>query len=387
MGISATFIATINYLNYYRILFFILSISFFLITFFLFKRNVEKKKIVRFLLFALLTLIFAFYVNNIPAMIELGEHIDGSLSRGLILSTGLFLFALIGVFLSFVTIYDFSAYANQYFGFSILTFSIIFVIYPLILIMGNIIFLGAPSLSLEFLTGEISWSTLGTDEAGIFAAIVGTLLLMLITFLVAVPLGIGAAIYLQEYARKGLIVRIILTSVNILRGTPSIVFGLFGLAVFVPIFGPCLLTAGLILGFYALPMVIRSSEEALKSVPNSLREGSLALGATKWQTIRRVVIPPSSPGIITGSILGIGEASGETAPILFLGVVLFGGGIPTGIFDEFHALPYQLYEYSKLSYIDGIMDQLWGIALVLLSIVLIMNIIAIIFREKFRIEF
>lgn len=364
-----------------------MAISFFLLSFFLFKKGVENKKVVRFLLFALTALLFAFYINNIPSVIQIGEEIDGALSKGLIVSTGLFFFGLIGVFLSFVAIHNFTAYAGQYFGFSILTISIILVIYPLVIILGNIIFLGAPSITLEFLTGEILWSTLGTDEAGIFAAIIGTLLLMLITFLVAVPLGIGAAIYLQEYARKGLIVRIIITSVNILRGTPSIVFGLFGLAVFVPIFGPCLLTAGMILGFYALPMVIRSSEEALKSVPNSLREGSLALGASQWQTIRRVVIPPSSPGIITGSILGIGEASGETAPILFLGVVLFGGGIPSGLFDEFHALPYQLYEYSKLSYIDGIMDQLWGIALVLLTIVLIMNIIAIVLREKYRIEF
>lgn len=387
LTIATYYVITIQYIGFYQLLFSIIGLSFVLLSYVLLRQKVSVKIILKYILFALIAFFFALFLNQLPILIEFGPEIEASISRDLFISIVLGFYGLIGSFLAFRPIYNFSAHASEKSGFMLLLISILLVLYPVVLILFSIFQKGYSSLTWEFLTNDIRYSTIGTTEAGIYPAIVGTLLLILLVFLVAVPLGIGTAIYLEEYAKKGIFVRIVITCVNILRGTPSVVYGLFGLAVFAAWFGPCLLAAGLTLSFYALPMVIRSSQEALKSVPQSLREGSLALGATKWETIRRVVIPPALPGVITGSILGIGEASGETAPILFLGVSWMGAGVPDSLFDRFHALPYQLYESSKFTYIEGLEAELWATALVLLGIVLIMNIAAIILRERFRREF
>jgi phosphate transport system permease protein len=252
------------------------------------------------------------------------------------------------------------------------------VIYPLALIIGTVVFQGAPGITLELVTQDVR--RLGA-EGGILPAITGTFLLMGIMFFIAVPLGICAGIYLQEYAGEHLIVRVIKIAVSVLRGVPSIVFGLFALAFFVPIFGV----------IYALPMIIRTSTESLRSVPMGLREGSLALGATKWQTIKKIVIPPALPGILTGVVLGIGEAAGETAPIIFLSR-LNGDALPS-LFDTITALPMHLFSmfqyrgYGDTAQVAQRNLNTWATAFILLLIILTMNIIALILREKYRKEF
>jgi phosphate transport system permease protein len=214
---------------------------------------------------------------------------------------------------------------------------------------------------------------------------------MIIMFFIAVPLGMGAGIYLQEYAGEHFIVRLIKIAVSVLRGVPSIVFGLFALAFFVPIFGVSFLSGGLVLSFYALPMIIRTSTESLRSIPMGLREGSLALGATKWQTIKKIVIPPALPGILTGVVLGIGEAAGETAPIIFLSR-LNGDALPS-LFDTITALPMHLYSmfqyrgYGDAAQVAQRDLNTWATAFILLIIILMMNIVALILREKYRKEF
>ena len=201
------------------------------------------------------------------------------------------------------------------------------------------------------------------------------------------PLGIGAAVYLTEYAKGNIIVRIIRIAVDILQGVPSIVFGLFAYALLVSIFGFCLLNAILVLTFLTLPIVIRTSEEAILSVPGSLREGSYALGASKWQTIRKIVIPPALPGIITGGVLGIGRAAGETAPILFLGCVFIGAPLLPNLFSPFQALPYHLLQLIYYIGAYEVEQNAWATAFLLLSIVLGLNAFAIVIREKYRVEF
>ncbi len=204
----------------------------------------------------------------------------------------------------------------------------------LVIILQDIIINGLPALSWEFLTQPPK--DLGR-AGGIFPAIVGTLYLVLGAIAIALPLGVGAAIYLVEYTREGRITRLIRTGVDLLNGTPSIVFGLFGFA-FIVLYlnvGVSLLAGQITLALMVLPTVIRTTEESLKNIPQSLREGSLALGATRWQTISRVVLPPAVPGIVTGAILSIGRAAGETAPIMFTAVVFSSRflpdfGIPAG---------------------------------------------------------
>jgi phosphate transport system permease protein len=222
---------------------------------------------------------------------------------------------------------------------------------------------------------------------GVFPNIIGTLYLIIGTAVIALPLGIGCAIYLNEYARAGIITRIIRVAVDILQGIPSIVHGLFGLALFVPIFGRCLLTGIFILSFLTLPIIIRASEESLRSVPPGLREGSYALGGTKWQTIRRVVIPPAMPGIITGGVLGLGRAAGETAPIMFTAAFFMGAGIPKTLTSPIQALPTHLLELTKKIGAYEVDQNAWATAFLLLAIVLGMNALSIIIREKFRVEF
>jgi len=249
------------------------------------------------------------------------------------------------------------------------------------IILLDIIVKGLPVISWEFIFGYPS--NLGR-AGGIFPAIVGTIYLVIGAIMIALPIGIGATIYLSEYTREGLVTKTIRTGVDLLNGTPSIVFGLFGFA-FLVIFvglGVSLLTGWIVLALMILPTIIRTSEEALKSIPNAVREGSLALGASKWQTIRKVVLPAAVPGIITGTILSIGRAAGETAPILFTAVVFSTRFLPSSIFEPVMALPYYLYILSTS--IPGAKQYAYGTALVLLVIVTLFYGAAVLLRTRFQ---
>ncbi|MBU0463067.1 MAG: phosphate ABC transporter permease PstA [Proteobacteria bacterium] len=243
---------------------------------------------------------------------------------------------------------------------------------------------GWRAISWEFLTQAPRDSM---TAGGILPCIIGTISLCLVTIFVALPIGVASAIYLNEYATQGKLVRIIRLGINNLAGVPSIVFGLFGLAFFCIVLkmGVSVAAGGLTLGIMTLPVIIGASEEALKSVPNTYREASLAMGATKWQTIRKVVLPVAFPGIITGSILGISRAAGETAPIMYTGAVFFTPDLPTSIFDEVMALPYHIYVLATAgTNIEATRHLQYGTALVLIALVLGMNLFAIILRSKMR---
>lgn len=243
---------------------------------------------------------------------------------------------------------------------------------------------GWRAISWEFLTQAPKDSM---TAGGILPCIVGTLALCLMTIFVALPIGVASAIYLNEYATQGKLVRFIRLGINNLAGVPSIVFGLFGLAFFCIVLkmGVSIASGGLTLGIMTLPVIIGASEEALKSVPNTYREASLAMGATKWQTVRKVVLPCAFPGIITGSILGISRAAGETAPIMYTGAVFFTPDLPTSILDEVMALPYHIYVLATAgTNIEATRHLQYGTALVLIVLVFGMNLSAIIMRSKMR---
>lgn len=250
-------------------------------------------------------------------------------------------------------------------------------------ILGFIVYNGIGVISWEFLTTA---PTEGMTSGGIFPAIIGTLCLVAGSMLFAFPLGVMSAIYTNEYAGKGWIIRFIRIMTNNLSSIPSIVFGLFGMALFVNTlgFGDSILAGSLTLGLLVLPLIIRTTEEALRAVPDSYRTGSLALGASKWQTIRKVVLPVAFPNIITGLILSIGRVSGETAPILFTVAAYFLPKLPAGIFDQVMALPYHLYVIATSGTdIEASRPIAYGTALVLISIVLLMNLLATFIRRHF----
>ena len=224
-------------------------------------------------------------------------------------------------------------------------------------------------------------------EGGILPCIVGTLCLSLGAILVALPIGVASAIYLNEYARPGRLLRAIRIGINNLAGVPSVVFGLFGLAFFVVWLkmGVSILAGSLTLGVLTLPVIIGSSEEALRSVPDTYREASLGLGATKWQTIYKVVLPAALPGILTGAILGISRAAGETAPIMFTAAVFYTPSLPTSVFDEIMALPYHIYVLATAgTEIEATRHLQYGTALVLIVLVFGLNLIAIIYRARLQ---
>jgi len=224
-------------------------------------------------------------------------------------------------------------------------------------------------------------------KGGILPCIVGTLCLSLGAILVALPIGVASAIYLNEYARPGRLLRAIRIGINNLAGVPSVVFGLFGLAFFVVWLkmGVSILAGSLTLGVLTLPVIIGSSEEALRSVPDTYREASLGLGATKWQTIYRVVLPAALPGILTGAILGISRAAGETAPIMFTAAVFYTPSLPTSVFDEIMALPYHIYVLATAgTEIEATRHLQYGTALVLIVLVFGLNLIAIIYRARLQ---
>lgn len=241
--------------------------------------------------------------------------------------------------------------------------------------------------------GAISWEFLtqpprdSMTKGGIMPAILGTFYLTAGAIIIALPLGVASAIYLSEYAREGNVIRIIRVGVNCLAGVPSIVFGLFGLGLFVVFlhFGSCILSGALTLGILILPTIIGASEEALKAVPQTFREASLGLGVSKWQTILRIVLPSALPGILTGSILGVGRAAGETAPIMFTAAAFFTAKLPASIFDEVMALPYHVYVLATAgTHIEETRPLQYGTVLVLVALVLGIDLIAIIIRSYMR---
>ncbi len=270
----------------------------------------------------------------------------------------------------------------QRFGFLGMTLATALTVTPILLIVAHIYSTGMPAISLPFLT-EIPRD--GMRAGGILPAIVGTFWLTLGTALVAVPLGVGAAIYLSEYASDNRWTRAIRVAIINLAGIPSVVYGLFGLGLFVLFlgFGTSLLAGSLTLAIMTIPVIISTAEEALRAVPNSFRVVSISLGATQWQTIRRIVLPQALPGILTGIILGLERAAGETAPILFTVAAFFLPRLPTSIFDASMALPYHLFVIS--TQVPGMPIKIqYGTAVVLLTFVLGMNIIATVIRSRAR---
>lgn len=273
---------------------------------------------------------------------------------------------------------------TQRFYYLLLLFITLIVIAFVFSIIIYLIVKGAPAVNWEFLTQK---PENGMREGGIFPAILGTLYLIIGTVLVSLPIGVFAAVYLNEYARKNRLTRIIRLSIVNMAGVPSVVFGLFGLAFFVILlkFGKSILAGSLTLAFLILPVVITASEEALKTVPQSYRNASYALGATKWQTIIKVVLPQAIPGIITGSVIGIGRAAGETAPIMFTVAAFSQPNLPNSIFSQVMALPFHLYTLAT-QVTNPPEDKQWGTALVLILIVLFFAVIGTAFRTRARLR-
>ena len=256
------------------------------------------------------------------------------------------------------------------------------IVVPVGLIVVIIIQKGLPAINWQFLSDV---PRQGMRAGGIFPAIIGTIYLVTGAIVFALPIGLLAAIYLSEYSKDNPLNRIIKLAIINLAGVPSVVYGLFGLALFVIFFkfGASILSGSLTLGIMILPIVITTSREALESVPQSFREVSLSLGASKWQTIRNIVLPNAIPGILTGTILGLGRAAGETAPILFTVAAFYLPQLPKSIFDQAMALPYHLYVIS--TQVPNVDEKIrYGTAFVLLALVLFMNLVAIIIRTKFR---
>lgn len=263
--------------------------------------------------------------------------------------------------------------------FSMLAYSVALL---LLCILGFIIYNGLSVLSWEFLSEA---PREGMTEGGIYPAIVGTLYLVIGSMLFSFPIGLMSGIYTSEYAKDGWVLRIIRVMTSNLASIPSIVFGLFGMALFVHTlgFGDSILAGSLTLGLLSLPLIIRTTEEALKAVPDSYRMGSYALGAGKLETILRVVLPTAMPNILTGLILSIGRVSGETAPILFTAAAYFLPKLPESMFDQVMALPYHLYVIATSGTdLEATRPMAYGTALVLIIIVLMMNLLASFLRIR-----
>jgi len=276
---------------------------------------------------------------------------------------------------------------TQRLGFSLLTLVALFTVVPIVGVIVYIFIQGSPAVSWEFLSAV---PRSGMREGGILPAIIGTFYLTMFyltigTAIFSVPLGIAAAIYLSEYAADNRWTRLIRLAIINLAGIPSVVYGLFGLGLFVLFlnFGTSILAASLTLSIMTLPVIISTAEEALRAVPQSFRTVSVSLGATRWQTIRRIVLPQALPGILTGVILGLERAAGETAPILFTGAAFFLPRLPGSVFDATMALPYHLFVIS--TQVPEMPFQIqYGTALVLLVFVLGMNVIATVIRSRAR---
>lgn len=273
-------------------------------------------------------------------------------------------------------------YLTQRLGFALLGMAALSVIIPILLVILAIVAQGAAAISWEFLT---AMPYNGMKSGGIFPAIVGTLLLTLGTALAAIPVGVGGAIYLAEYAGDTWLTRAIRLAIINLAAIPSVVYGLFGLGLFVLFLrlGTSLLAGALTLAIMTLPIIISTAEEALRAVPVEFRTVSASLGGSRWQGIRYIVLPQALPGIITGILLGLLRAAGETAPILFTVAAFFLPRLPQSLFDQTMALPYHLYVIS--TQVPGMPLQVqYGTALVLLLLVLSMNVAATAIRRYFR---
>jgi phosphate transport system permease protein len=274
------------------------------------------------------------------------------------------------------------AKTRQNIAFFILGLATLLVVIPIILTILYVVFKGISAVNWEFLTQP---PRNGMKEGGIFPAIIGTIILIIGTMVFSLPLGVLAAIYLVEYAKDNFFTRLIKLSVVNLSGVPSIVYGLFGFGLFVLFlkFGTSILAGSLTLAIMSLPVIITATKEALESVPASFREISLSLGATKWQTIHNCVLPYAVPGILTGTVLSLSRAAGETAPILFTVAAFYLPRLPHSIFDQVMALPYHLYVIAtqvpnipvKISFATGF---------VLIALVFLMNLGSIILRARFR---
>ncbi|MBN2038394.1 MAG: phosphate ABC transporter permease PstA [Spirochaetes bacterium] len=258
------------------------------------------------------------------------------------------------------------------------------VIIFLIFMLGYIFKMGISAISWEFLT-EAPKNEM--TQGGIMPALVGTLYLILGSSIISIPIGVITAVYLSEYANSPGIIKIIRLGINNLAGIPSVVYGLFGLSLFVIFldFGTSILAGSLTLGVLNLPVIIRSTEEALKVVPETYREASLSLGATRWQTIYKIVLPSALPGILTGVMLSLGRAAGETAPIMFTAAAFFTPDLPTSVFNEVMALPYHIYVMATAgTHIQETRHLQYGTAIVLITLVLFLNMTGLIARYRYR---
>jgi phosphate transport system permease protein len=273
-------------------------------------------------------------------------------------------------------------YRVQRWGFILLGLVTVIVVVPILFVIGAIAVRGMGAIDWEFLS---AMPRNGMRAGGIFPAIVGTLWLTLGTALVAIPIGVGGAIYLAEYARDNLLTRAIRLAIINLAGVPSVVYGLFGLGLFVLFlqFGTSIVAGSFTLAIMTLPIIISTTEEALRAVPAEFRTVNASLGGTRWQGIRHIVLPQAMPGIITGVILGLLRAAGETAPILFTVAAFFLPRLPQSPLDQTMALPYHLYVIS--TQVPGMPEEnQYGTALVLLILVLSLNVVATIVRSYYR---
>ncbi len=276
------------------------------------------------------------------------------------------------------------AYLTQLTGFFLIRTGTFIVIASLLFMLGYIFIKGISAISWEFLTEMPKNEMTG---GGVFPAVAGTFYLMLGSSLVSIPVGIITAIYLTEYAKNPKIVKIIRLGINNLAGVPSVVFGLFGLSVFVIFlgFGTSIIAGSLTLGLLNLPVIIRSTEESLQVVPGTYREASLSLGATKWQTIYKVILPNALPGIMTGVMLSLGRAAGETAPIMFTAAAFYTPDLPVSMFNEVMALPYHIYVMATAgTHIQATRHLQYGTAIILITLVLTLNMAGLILRYRFR---
>ena len=241
---------------------------------------------------------------------------------------------------------------------------------------------GISRLNWDFLQGLPSRRA---ARAGIWPALVGSLYLISLTAVLTLPLGVGAAVYLEEYGRQSRLAGILEVAIANLAGVPSVIYGLLGLELFVRLldFGPTLIAGACTLALLVLPIVIMSSREALRTVPDSLREGALALGATRWQMVRRVVLPMSLPGILTGAILAVSRAIGETAPLIVIGAVVYITFLPSGLLTEFTALPIQIFNWVSMPQADFLRNAAAGIVVLLVAL-LLLNSAAIYIRARYQ---
>lgn len=252
----------------------------------------------------------------------------------------------------------------------------------LMVLLYRIISQGAPYLSWDFFQ---NFASRRPEQAGIKAAVIGTIWMMSVVIPTAAILGVGTAIYLEEYAKKSALTRWIQMNISNLAGVPSVVFGLLGLTIFVRVFGfgNTIIAAGFTMALLVLPVVIVASQEAIRAVPNELKEASFGLGATKWQTIYRVVLPYAIPGIATGSILAFSRAIGETAPLIVVGIPTFVAFLPSGYLDQFTALPMQIYNWTSRPQVEFHNLAAAGI-IILLAVLILMNSVAVWIRNRFQ---